>query len=387
MRNILFNLANRQPGETDYNAARERMGSLTRLVQLVHPGVEVEVSFDEREDFHINATFIDERLEGERRPLESAATGVLQVIQIFAYLVLFRPKLLLIDEPDAHLHPDKQERLIEALEIAANEYQVQAILTTHSPHIARGASHSSKLIWIKNGQMVNEDDETIKVLLGWGGLDKKILFFVEDENTQPIRAILKQWPHLYKQIAICRCFGVDNLPKNSMLKGFIEDNNFGVKVLVHRDRDFMTERDSQKWSLRYDAEHVYTWVTDHVDAEAYFCQPEYLSALFNVAPETSESWLANAISKCNGTRKTFLEKRRAVIKMLYENGGSADSEELWDTLGGISLSTTVGKILHKALKQPIKTDRYDDKLLDRFTVPSGYEIAPTLRVTIEQMLS
>jgi predicted ATP-dependent endonuclease of OLD family len=36
-------------------------------------------------------------------------------IQIFAYLLLFEPKVILIDEPDAHLHPDKQERLFEAL--------------------------------------------------------------------------------------------------------------------------------------------------------------------------------------------------------------------------------------------------------------------------------
>lgn len=386
LRNILFNLANRQPGEVDYSAAEDRVANLTRLVQMVHPGVVIEVSFDEREDFHINATFLDERLEGEKRPLESAATGVLQVVQIFAYLVLFRPKLLLIDEPDAHLHPDKQERLIEALEIAANEFQVQAILTTHSPHIARGASHSSKLVWIKNGNVVNEDDETIMALLGWGGLDKKILFFVEDENTQPIRAILKQWPHLYKQIAICRCFGVDNLPRNSMLKGFIEDNNFGIKVLVHRDRDFMTEPDTKLWCSRYSAEHVHTWVTDYVDAEAYFCQPDYLSALFGVSIEKAELWIKLAVDDCNGIRKTFFDKRRVINRVLYEDGGSENSEVLWDFLGKESLGTTVGKILHKKLKQVVKNDDCNDKLLDRFTVPSGYEIAPALKAIIEDML-
>lgn len=38
-------------------------------------------------------------------------TGFLQVAQIFAYLLHFKPKLLLIDEPDSHLHPGTQERL------------------------------------------------------------------------------------------------------------------------------------------------------------------------------------------------------------------------------------------------------------------------------------
>lgn len=40
-----------------------------------------------------------------------AGTGFLQVAQIFAYLLHFKPKLLLIDEPDSHLHPGTQERL------------------------------------------------------------------------------------------------------------------------------------------------------------------------------------------------------------------------------------------------------------------------------------
>ena len=169
LRNVLLNLASRQPGEDDASFAAQRIQKLRQLVQMVHPGVEIETAFDEREDFHINAMFVDERLGGVRRPLESAATGILQVVQIFAYLVLFRPKLLLIDEPDAHLHPDKQERLIEALERAAGDFNVQVILSTHSPNIARAASHLSKLVWVRDGEAVNEDDEVIMALLGWGG--------------------------------------------------------------------------------------------------------------------------------------------------------------------------------------------------------------------------
>lgn len=386
LRNILFNLANRQPGEIDKSAAEERLAILRKYVQLVHPGVVVEVSFDEREDFHINATFYDERLEGERRPLESAATGVLQVVQIFAYLVLFKPKLLLIDEPDAHLHPDKQERLIEALELAASELQVQAVITTHSPHIARGASDSSKLVWIRDGSIVHEEDDVIKSLLGWGGLDKKVLFFVEDENAQPIKALLRQWPHIDKQVAICRCFGVDNLPRNSTLKGFIEDNNFGVKVLVHRDRDFMTERDTQRWSSRYNTKNVHAWVTDFVDAEAYFCQPEYLASLYDLSKDETAALIKAAIGECKNTRKIFFDKRKVINRMLYEDGGSDDSELLWVSSGEISLSTTVGKTLHAALKPHIKNRGLNEKLLDRFVIPQGVELAGGLRTTLEQML-
>lgn len=388
LRNVLFNLASRQPGESDSGLAEKRVEKLTHLVQMVHPGVKIEITFDEREDFHINAIFEDPKLQGIKRPLESAATGVLQVVQIFAYLVLFKPKLLLIDEPDAHLHPDKQERLIEALELAADEFQVQVILTTHSPNIARAASHNSKLVWVRDGEVVDQDDDVIIALLGWGGLDKKVLFFVEDEDANPIRSLLRQWPWLYRQVAICRCFGIDNLPKNSLLKGFVEDNNFGMKVLIHRDRDFMTDADAALWASRYSAKDVHSWVTDFVDAEAYFCQSSYLAEAFSVSLEQAEVWIEAAVNaSCKGARDTFLRKRQVMIGALYKNGGGVNSEVLWDDLGGIGPHTVLGKGLHKALKVEVKKSGLNDRILDKFVIPCGYEVAPSLREIIEKMLA
>lgn len=387
LRNVLFNLASRQPGEDDASFATQRVQKLRQLVQMVHPGVEIETVFDEREDFHINAMFVDERLGAVKRPLESAATGVLQVVQIFAYLVLFRPKLLLIDEPDAHLHPDKQERLIEALERAASDFNVQVILSTHSPNIARAASHRSKLVWVRDGEVVNEDDEVIMALLGWGGLDKKILFFVEDEDARPIVSILRQWPSLYRQVAICRCFGIDNLPKNSLLKGLIGDNDFGVKVLIHRDRDFMTEEDTALWMSRYDTKDVGVWVTDFVDAEAYFCQPEYLASTFSVEEHQARKWLEAAVqASLAGARSTFIEKRRVIIRVLYEHGGGVNSERLWEDMGAVGAQTIVGKKLHKALKAEVKKDGYDDRLLDRFVISKDFEMAVSLKAHLEKLL-
>lgn len=385
LRNILYNIASRQPSESDFEPALQRLSQLNKFVQMVHPGVWIEVFFDEREDFHIQATFKDSKLNVEGRPLESAATGILQVIQIFAYLILFRPKLILIDEPDAHLHPDKQERLIEALEFAVSEFGVQSILTTHSPHIARAASHNAKIAWVKDGRIIDQDDETVKALLGWGGLDKKILFFVEDEDSIAIKTILRQWPNIYRQISICRCFGVENLPRNKMLKGLIGDNNFGVNILIHRDGDFMTANDAERWSSRYQTPGVYTWVTDHVDVEAFFCQQDYLQALYGINTKEAEELISIAMKACGNTRKTFFEKRKVIIRTLYENGGGACSEKLWESLEG-KPSAVLGKTLHAALKVAVKEKGHDDKLLNKFHIPSNIEVAKSLRDKIETIL-
>lgn len=386
LRNVLFNIGSRQPGETDDEAASLRVRQLNELVQIIHPGVSLEVTFNDREDIKIQATFDDRLLSGIKRPLETAATGVLQAIQIFAYLILFRPKVLLVDEPDAHLHPDKQERLIEALEHAAQKFEAQIILTTHSPHIVRAASPAINLLWVNQGKVYQQQDDNVRALLGWGGLDKKILFFVEDENDQAIRAILRQWPRLHRQIAICRCFGVDNLPGNSLLKGLLSADSFDVKVVIHRDRDFMTEKECRLWAQRYTEQDVAVWVTTHSDGEAYFCEATYLSRLYNVSVDTAGGWISAAASKCAGAKKVFFDKRKVFIRLLYENGGSPESEDLWKQGLEQSPANVLGKTLHKALKVEVKAAGRDDKLLDRFSVPEGYEVASDLRLILESML-
>lgn len=391
LRNVLFNIASIQANEKDSEPAKSRMQKLNELVQMVHPDVRLEVSFDDREDINIQAQFDDKLLDGVLRPLETAATGVLQVVQIFAYLILFRPKLLLIDEPDAHLHPDKQERLIEALEIAANQFQIQIILTTHSPHIVRAASVASNLVWVKDGKTVEQEDSAIRALLGWGGLDKKILFFVEDEDDKFIRTILRQWPNIYRQLAICKCFGIDNLPKNSMLKGLLADDSFGVRVLIHRDRDFMTDEECGIWRQKYFSEEdVEVWVTKHVDGEGYFCQVDYLMALYFIDEETARQLINNALTEIDekNVEKLFKNKRKIINRNLYaDDGGSPKTEKLWQENGGFCSKNILGKTMHAALKVAIKNAGYDDKRFNRLEIPKTVVLAPELKEILGRMLN
>nr|WP_269464851.1 ATP-binding protein [Cupriavidus taiwanensis] len=387
LRNILLNLRSRRLDEADDTQGRERLAKLNDLVQKVHPGVQVDVAFDEREDYHISATIRTNDLIDDSRPLEAAATGVLQVIQIFAYLILFEPKVMLIDEPDAHLHPNKQERLIEALERAAPDYDAQIILTTHSPHIVRAASPAAKLVWMRSGIVETEDDEAIRRLLGWGGLDKAALFFVEDEDDKPLRAVLRQWPDLARQVAVCRCFGIENLPRDKLLEGLLVDGKLNIRALLHRDGDFMTAEEAGRWAEGFKTPGVFPWVTAGADIEAYFCQTDYLCALYGVPTEVAEDWRQQAAKKVGKARDTFLAKRQNVVRVVWPNGGSPDAEAMWEAAGGISPTTVKGKKLHAALKTVVKAVGKDDALLNAFTIPIGYTVAPELKAMIEDAVA
>jgi ABC-type molybdenum transport system ATPase subunit/photorepair protein PhrA len=54
------------------------------------------------------------------------------------------PKLLLLDEPDAHLHPSMTTQFLDVItEVLVNRYGVRVIMTTHSPSTVALAPHGS----------------------------------------------------------------------------------------------------------------------------------------------------------------------------------------------------------------------------------------------------
>ncbi|KYJ99625.1 ATP-dependent nuclease [Microbacterium sp. CH1] len=142
-----------------------------KLVSDVMGEFNLRVEFDEEKHTRIVASFqtgaMRESDDRAFRPLELAGIGYLQVLQIFSYLVYFRPVVLLVDEPDAHLYPVAQERLVRVLSDAAAKFDSQVLLTTHSPSIVRSLPAESKVIWMKDGGV--QARETPKADSLWGG--------------------------------------------------------------------------------------------------------------------------------------------------------------------------------------------------------------------------
>lgn len=58
-------------------------------------------------------------------------------------------KLLLIEEPEAHLHTQRQLRVMKYLQEQAKEKNVQVIVTTHSPNLA-SAIHLDNMVMVQN---------------------------------------------------------------------------------------------------------------------------------------------------------------------------------------------------------------------------------------------
>ena len=73
--------------------------------------------------------------QGQTYDLSSAASGFLQVLLVYSALLAKEASVLLIDEPDAHLHILLQDKIYRDLRAYAHQNGTQLIIATHSERL------------------------------------------------------------------------------------------------------------------------------------------------------------------------------------------------------------------------------------------------------------
>lgn len=112
----------------------EREGRLTEVADVIaeyFSGTIDQVSFESSVDEYIHVSY----KEDSDHDLFSAGAGFLQVLQLVTFLVHERPGILMVDEPDAHLHSSLQRLVVDVLRRASQDLSIQVLLATHSKEI------------------------------------------------------------------------------------------------------------------------------------------------------------------------------------------------------------------------------------------------------------
>jgi ABC-type cobalamin/Fe3+-siderophores transport system ATPase subunit len=133
------------------------------------------VEFDSEADEFVTVRYTQG--EGEFDVVSSGA-GLQQVIQMLTYLYLSQPRVLLIDEPDAHLHSKLQARLGELFRRVAQDLDAQIFLSTHSLDLIDTFSTNEVLVI-----------DSSKKLVGPIGKNAELVSTLVDANVVDVSAL------------------------------------------------------------------------------------------------------------------------------------------------------------------------------------------------------
>lgn len=288
-------------------------------VKDIFPEIEIIASFNHERDEHLNVQIKD---SNKILPIDAAGTGFLQILQILSYINIYKPKILLLDEPDAHLHPNNQRKIAKKLYELSVARGFQIIISTHSRHFLYELEPIANINWVNSGKIVEEDISIINVLMDIGALDKgdllkndklKLIVLTEDEDQVPIKTLILSSKIPLEEIEIWSYKGCADVKTANVLSAFILKNAPNIKIAIHRDRDYFDDEEIDKIIEGYNDNITYHFITDRTDIEAQLVEPNHINFLYpEISIEKAGELISAAISD------TFVKIRRRYVNTLTD---------------------------------------------------------------------
>jgi predicted ATPase len=140
--------------------------------------------------------------------IASGGSGLLQVLILLSYFYARPASVLLLDEPDAHLHVILQRQIYDRLRQVASKRECQLIVATHSEVILDGTSPSRVISFLGNPHKLVRFDQRDQVREAMKHLTTLDLLLVEQgrqvlycEGESDFK-ILKAWAAVAKHAAL-----------------------------------------------------------------------------------------------------------------------------------------------------------------------------------------
>ncbi|WP_084705265.1 ATP-dependent nuclease [Beijerinckia mobilis] len=358
----------------------------TLLEDLIGP-CKIKVNHDVANDLYVNVTF--SQGSGKEVPIDLVGTGILQIVQILSYVALFKPAFLLVDEPDNHLHPSRQVLLSRSFSQISDKYGATVIVSTHSRHMVASAPESANIVWVRDGKVESDQCKDLAaVLMDLGALDQldkegaECIICTEDRGKAALELCVEKL-HLSSRVKVISYNGISNATSAVAIKAMCELFEKEPKVIIHRDRDFLTEEELSQWGEEYRNRNMYIFSPPLCDVEAYYCMPEHLALVYCVSIDVTEKIVKNILVKYEEEfRKKFRSKRQEANKKFWQDGGGPGTNGLWPEKQPIELQFAYGKFLLSKLNDELKNQMGERRNLQ--LVPSS-DLVDHLRKALKKV--
>lgn len=335
LRNTLLRLWNTRGKDGRWSAFLSDLGE-------VFSDLDLDIQFNQATDEYI---MVCVRSGAKVVPLELAGTGVLQTIQILSYIHCFSPTVIVLDEPDSHLHPNNQRLLCTLLRTVSENRSTQILLSTHSRHVVDALAGCANFLWVRKGTVYKaSQDDDLPILLDIGALDVKELVansstrcivLTEDERKEGLDTILRASSFLEEQTAVLAYYGCTSPHNLRPLIKTIRGSNPRATIVVHRDRDYLRQDEAAAWAKRIRELGAEPFLTIGVDIESHFLNARHLAETNETLSEVEAETLIDEATEA--VREESVQK--------YVNG-RCDLEKKAQTFGKLDL----GKLAVEAAK-------------------------------------
>lgn len=270
----------------------ERFDRLLEILSARFGATLEDVNFDESLDQFVS---LDYRSGDVRHDLFSAGSGFVQVVQLLLFVLSKDAGVVVLDEPDAHLHSSMQRVVVEILEEVARTQGFQVVMATHSKEIINFVD-PSRLILVEAGAAtaapVDDAVTPMTVLKSLGSIDNvdayallqnRRVFFVEGKTDELVlgrmAAILGLQLFTGDDRVVCLAVGgadkFEHVAQLDVIEGLL---NRSIATLEARDRDArLSERCSSL--VTESPRELHVWSRDSI--ESYLVEPTVIARTVN----------------------------------------------------------------------------------------------------------
>jgi predicted ATPase len=234
-----------------------------------------------------------------RAPLDvvSAGSGFLQVLQILTHALQTPSPVILLDEPDAHMHCSLQKSFLAVLRRFCDERRVQLIMASHSESFLRGVpltdvrlvdmernradtfkspvelehALNDQGVWPDHPELA-EALRTKRVLLCEGRRDAELVSAIAEKIHQ-------DWTLRQELILVIETEGAsDSIVARMRAVSDILDKmlNGNIRIAYLRDRDLMSDESVESALRRAGETNLHLFITSRRNRESYLCDPKVI---------------------------------------------------------------------------------------------------------------